>query len=172
MAQLIVDFPRKLRPMSESRPSKLMLSTPTPARRSVRFSETSVLTITDRATKEELQHCWYSKEERDGLRADLTRHLLQTRAKLATTPMSSIGQDDLYECIWMERLLSLEVYLHTREHRSIHVGAILAEQDCQRILGTHNKEQLALALLSEQSSEWSVVRACNIAAGYWDALKK
>lgn len=167
MAELIVDFPPLERLDSQS--NKRMLSATRTRQRSVRFAETSTLTIIDPVIKEELKLRWYSKRERDLLREHFAWQVNEAQEKLATSPMAMIGQEDLIECVGMERFLSREVYLHTEKRRRIHVRAILVAQERLRVLNISDGEQLSR--LSEQSSEWTVTRSHNIAVKYWEILK-
>ena len=166
---MISDFPRNQRLQVQIYNKKMLPTTKTCIQRSVRFAETSELTYTEGGTQEEKELRWYSKEEQAYFEDQFETDTCETGQKLATTPMLLIGQGDLYGCVGMESFLSRDVYMHTSEHRRIHVSTILAAQERQRMLDIRNEEQLSL--LSERSSEWTVSRTRNHAAMYWDILK-
>ena len=134
MADLIVDLS----------PKQGLTRRKTCIQRSVRFSETSTLAITERATKEELELSWYSKEEQNHQERQFKIHVHKMWQKLVTTPLRVISQEDLYQCVGMERLLSREVCVHTYEQRIIHTRLILAAQRRQKMLNVHTKGQLSL----------------------------
>ena len=143
--QLIVDFPQRGRS------------------RSVHFSETSVVTITEQPTDDEIQHRWYSKKETDRMNFRFRQQVDAMKRKINSTPVSRLDPEDFYECVGMERYLSLEVYKRVVLCRRVHARAILTAS------AYSNDEQLSK--LSELTSEWAVTRSRDFAVKYWVDLE-
>mmetsp|Transcript_32758 Transcript_32758/g.55733 ORF Transcript_32758/g.55733 Transcript_32758/m.55733 type:complete len:165 (-) Transcript_32758:672-1166(-) len=162
MDDLIVDFPSERKTVKgcvRGRKSK----------RSVRFAEMCLLAITEPKSPEELAATWCSKRERDAFRIQLMRDLSRMRRKVATTPMASIGDDDMYGLIGMEAILSQDVLVRTKQHKVDHVNTLLAEQARQRRSNAYDYEELSRVAC--ESSEKARNRAHKVAKGYWDVLK-
>ena len=172
---MIVDFPcdQKQRLL---RKSKALLSpspesaTRTKAKRSVCFSDTSRMTIIERASPEELKRRWYTKKDREAFGLQHKKDIRATLRKLANTPMQSISQDDLFACVGIELYLSYDILTKTPERRYNHVWSILGAQHRQRRLHINNVDELSR--ISSQSSEWATSRSQSIAAMYMMIPKK
>lgn len=143
-------------------------SSKTDVRGRVCFAPRSLLAITEPVSEDEIEARWYSKPERDGLKQQLQHDVRRLVRTLSTTPMSSIYQEQLYECVGLERFTSRDVLHATTKHRSAHVRAVLEAQAEQRMRRRHNAEELAC--VSRQSSGRGCAKAAKIAAGYWNVL--
>merc|ERR1711957_381907 len=130
---------------------------------------TSTLTITAPVPEECLTSLWYSKEEQDRQRRALKKDVRRVMRRLAMTPMASITQDELHECVGMEMFLSQDLLLETRRQKIRHVRTILAAQEWQHASNVQDGEELSC--LSRESSDGNCARASCIAAGYWQVLK-
>ena len=177
MTDLIVDFPseherlsEKLRRTQESMPSATA-KPPSPTlkpnkkRRSVHFSETSTMTIIERATPSEIARRWYSRSERAEFELRLRKDVRATMRRLESTPMHSFEERDLYECIGIELYLSRAIFMATPERRSNHVSFVLEAQSRHGDAAACRLEE-ELMRMSKQSSEWICRRCHNIAANY------
>jgi len=149
---------------------KMCRTAPTRIQRSVRFAEMSELAIIEPSTVEELDEKWYSKQEYANMKHRYHTDAYLMWKKLSTTPVESVGKDDLFSCVGMEKFLSSDIWRHTQERRISHIRNIRAVQSRQRMLNLRSDEHLSL--LSQQSSEWTVTRAQNLAQLYWDTLKE
>eukprot|EP00581_Thalassiosira_minuscula_P017996 CAMPEP_0183730968 /NCGR_PEP_ID=MMETSP0737-20130205/33984_1 /TAXON_ID=385413 /ORGANISM="Thalassiosira miniscula, Strain CCMP1093" /LENGTH=169 /DNA_ID=CAMNT_0025963575 /DNA_START=80 /DNA_END=589 /DNA_ORIENTATION=+ len=165
---LIEDFPEQPRNRGLANANEI---SPTTSRHvSVRFAEMSTLVQTERATQDELKSRWHSKDDYAIMKLKFRADVQEMIMKLSTTPMDLVGDEDLYKCIGLERFLSRDILEQTQERKLRHVFCICIAQTRQRMLSIHNEEDLAA--LSEESSEWTVSRARNLAQLYWDTLNK
>lgn len=184
---LIVDFPRQCRRPSASSsmhansgscpleqgaadPAAPAAREPQPPRRSVRFAETSHMTIVPYPSPSEARRRWYSEAERDALKLSTLRDLRRIARKLATTPLESIGTEELFLCIGVEAMLSPDLHRLIRERKRQHVRSCLLFQARQEMNGAAVDPE-ALRRHSETSSEWTRTRAQTLAAGYRACLK-
>jgi hypothetical protein len=103
---MIVDFPCRhsasvsVAPVHE--PHQQAISSTVDVDRRVRFAATSLLSVTAPVSAEDLQAMWYSKEERGHQKETLKGAVRRLIRRLSTTPIASIHQEELYECIGME----------------------------------------------------------------------
>merc|ERR1711966_203450 len=97
------------------------------------------LTITEPVTDKELSNRWYSKRERDCHRRWFKCEVSRVVKTLATTPVSSIRQEEMYHLIGIEAYLSRDVLHSTKRHMTDHVRMVLAAQERQRICETAMK---------------------------------
>lgn len=108
MTDLLVDFPGSRGIASASSgpagEQDRQIITPSIANvpRHVRFAQTSSLTITEPVTDKELSNRWYSKRERDCHRRWFKCEVSRVVKTLATTPVSSIRQEEMYHLIGIE----------------------------------------------------------------------
>lgn len=142
--QLIVDFP-------EIREQRI-----------VRISSTSTMFIEFR-TEEDKSKKWTSAEDNRRFRQNLRRDVMDMRRRVESNP-ESISQEELWQCLGMESLLSNELVRNSFEQRMMHRQAVLAEQRRQLLLHIHDEEELCR--VSEIHSQWGRERCFKIAAGY------
>lgn len=183
MMDLIVDFPSKRR-LTSSNQSDDMTLLPTlttrseQPKRSVRFSETSFLTMTERVSPDELAHRWYSRHDRAEFGLQRKRDVRAMLRKLENTPVHLLGQHDVYSCVGIELFLSYDILSSTGKRRYEHVSSILEAQSRHKMLrsrfhscNNNNDAEEELASISRRSSEWIKKRSHNTAAMYWTILK-
>ena len=91
------------------------------------------------------------------------QQLVAMRRKINSTPISMFDPEDLYECVGMEKYLSLEVYKRIVRCRRVHLRSILAVQV--------DSDAKQLSIISELNSEWTVTRSHDTAVKYWVDLK-
>ena len=135
-----------------------------PARRHVRFSVTSLLTVTPPLTDEELGVLWYSPQEQEQHKTLLLSQVRRLARRLATTPMTDIRKEELYDCVGNETFLSPDILRSTARHKAGHLKAVLSAQ-----AGRHGAEEVARR--ARESSAPAIARAHKVASGYWEALK-
>lgn len=130
-----------------------------PPSKSVQFSHFSQL-VHFEGTADAKQ--WYSLDEKVYLKRELARDARRLRRILATRSAEAVSQDDVYKCIGIEHLLSLDKARRVMEYRRIHVKIVTGAQ------GSCNQDELRH--ISQKISQPSAERAQNLAAGYWSML--
>ena len=100
MTELLVEFPS--RDTASAAAPSTMSSSEAKAPRPVRFAPMSTLVLTPPVSREELATQWYTKPERDYQKAKLKHDVQRLSRTFAHTPMDSIGEQKLYECVGME----------------------------------------------------------------------
>ena len=96
----------------------------------------------------------YSQEDIN----QFTQAIIGDALRLRTTPAIGTDEDDLYECVGLENLLSRNVARQVATNKRRHASLILQAQ------GYYSKE--ALAQLGRMSSSWARDRAQMRAARY------
>ena len=101
MTELLVEFPsREVAAAAAPPPTSSCAAKPPP--RLVRFAPMTTLILTPYVSREELATQWYTKPERDRQKAKLKDDVRRLSRTFALTPMDSIGEQRLYECVGME----------------------------------------------------------------------
>ena len=165
LSQLIVDFPETGRQTKSSDiRSILSNSMPFQERRSVQISSTSTLAFIEYPSEADNRKKWISTEDQRQFRRNMMRDVVNTRRLLETTPYESISQEELYQFVGIESLLSIALVQRSFEQRMMHMRAILAEQERQLLL--HDFDDGKLGQVSEIHSQCARERAHKIAASY------
>ncbi|EED89024.1 predicted protein [Thalassiosira pseudonana CCMP1335] len=122
--------------------------------RRVRFATISELAIVERPSPEEITNKWYSREEKLGFHRRLSADRKAMAFTLTFVPADKRSEDMLYECIGLEASLSADI-THSWERKREHRVSVLSRQS------SCSDEELSQ--LAQESSEWAVERAANIA---------
>lgn len=122
--------------------------------RRVRFATISELAIVERPAPEEITNKWYSREEKLGFHRRLSADRKAMAFTLTFVPADKRSEDMLYECIGLEASLSADI-THSWERKREHRVSVLSRQS------SCSDEELSQ--LAQESSEWAVERAANIA---------
>lgn len=151
----------------------------------VRFLESSTALLIHYPTQDQIRQCWYSSSDKDRLKSEFRRDIRIVSRKLAVIPVKHISQEDLFECIGMENMLSLQVYTLSKLRKRNHLRSVLEAQarHDQRISTAkfHGEDELQMRIfmdeeelsqLSQRNSEWTVTRAHKLAEGYWLRLQE
>ena len=112
MTKLLVEFPNRGMASAAGPPTTSKSAAKAP--RPVRFASMSSLTLTPPVSREELAARWYTKQERDYQKAKLKHDVRRLSRAFAQTPMDSIGEKKLYECVGMEVRLALVLRCHSQ----------------------------------------------------------
>ena len=89
------------------------------------------------------------------------------REWIRNLPPDTVTQDDLYECVGIEHLLSGDLGRQRLERIQAHIEAVLAAQRAHQ--GACKIKKIAQA--SERSSQWARGSAENLAKGYATQLR-
>mmetsp|Transcript_5815 Transcript_5815/g.10493 ORF Transcript_5815/g.10493 Transcript_5815/m.10493 type:complete len:138 (+) Transcript_5815:321-734(+) len=123
-------------------------------RRSVHFSQFSQLSVYDKK-EDEIGH-WHSSQDK----RRFTRELMQDARRMGMILARYEPQEDeIYNCVGLENLLSFEKARRTMEYKARHAKMII---NAQHICGPEK-----LSRISEQSSACSRLSAQKLAEGYW-----
>lgn len=129
--------------------------------RPVQFSESSQLLIYD--CPGDARQRWYTTEDRSLFRQELIRDARTQGRLLGTQRPEDVSQDDIFKCVGIENLLSLERTVRVMEHRQQHLQLVLAAQ-------RSGYSRNAIARLCQESSTPSQVKAHTLASGYMKML--
>ena len=125
------------------------------SRRSVQFSEMSQLFAVE--CNDEQQ--WYSSDEKSYMKQELATDARRLGKIISTQSAQDISQDDIYSCIGIEHLLSLNKARRVLANRRKHVQLVIqAQSKC-------SEEELRI--IAEECSRSSCVKAQRLAAGYF-----
>ena len=154
---LIVDFP-----------SAQQMEVPAPSRKSVRFSETSMMKYMRYPTKEENKAKWYDKETEDGFKRRRWQDVARYSAVLMQDPEDDEDEDakknKLINCVGLDHLLARDIVQKAQEvvmARQKHRNVVLNVQELQRRHDIYIPEDLAR--MASASSRSARERACRIA---------
>ena len=150
--EMIVDFPSSSSNLSKPR---------------VTFSEYSQLSLIPKADECTQDSTWHTREQQQSFTESTMAQTRRLRNLLADTPPESITQQDLYECVGLENLLSSEISRKVVLRKRAHVDLILSVQRSHHG-ACYKAEKIAFA--SMHSSRWSRERAANLAASYATSL--
>ena len=120
--------------------------------RAVQFSQCDPTTIPRNGIQDALV---YSEGDILQFRHDAVRIARNMRELLANNQVEDINQDDLYECIGIEKYLTNGVARGVQRRIAAHTRAIL--------VGQHHLNKNDLATLSSNSSRLDIERAVNSA---------
>lgn len=93
------------------------------------------------------------------MKAELKPTLTNTTTNLATAEM-------LYECLGLDALINGELMMQRAKHKRSHIDFVLAEQKRQKECGICDIDKLSM--ISIESSEWSRLRAHEVATAYYE----
>ena len=158
MQELIVDFPRhqayEVGALSAASAAEVIPSL------KVRFAQLSVMVVipTDGVQNSK----WLSRQEMRQIKQRLFNDALRMRDLLSHTP-NVITNDDLYECVGIESLLSHEIRQEHLVRKQEHVDAVLSAQRAHQG-ATCKIEEISRA--SMRSSQWAREKAGELAISY------
>ena len=158
MQELIVDFPRhqayEVGALSAASAPEVI---PSPK---VRFAQLSVMVVIPMDGKNFSK--WLSRQEMRQINQRLFNDALRMRDLLSHTP-NVITNDDLYECVGIESLLSHEISQEHLVRKQAHVDAVLSAQRAHQG-ATCKIEEISRASL--HSSQWAREKAGELAISY------
>ena len=160
MQESIVDFPRhqayEVGALSAASAPEVI---PSPK---VRFSQLSAMVAipTDGVLNFSK---WLSRQEMSQIQQRLFNDALGMRDLFQNTPPGRVTQDDLYECVGIESLLSHEISQEHLVRKQAHVDAVLSAQRAHQG-ATCKIEEISRA--SMRSSQWAREKAGELAISY------
>lgn len=142
MAELIVDFPQRLRISGEDQRRG--------PRRTVRFAPMSQIQVFERIDEANARKIWYSDRDYAAIRLANSRSVQELHA-LATHPDQAEVSQALAECATMgfEQVLTPKLAKRTKANRVRCWGAVLDEQDRQDREGASDPMKIALASIMQ-----------------------
>ncbi len=130
----------------------------------VNFANESMLFLFDSPNRDDIDAAWYSEEERHSFKLQLRADAQRMTTALTRSDRGPATEDDLVQCLGMERFLSISILRETLTHRRAHYDAVFGEQDRQRMCGT--KDEDALRISCESHSCWARDRATRLGTVY------
>ena len=143
-----------------------------PKRCLVSFSEMTQVVTVEPPAPPDAENIWHSKQDKALFKRALVNDVRRISSRLSDTPRDSVPQDELYECLGLECLLSPELLARSVEGRRLHTDAILSEQAHQRVFANDDEEDDGsyLSYMSAVSSKPTRERAHQLAVGYWNFM--
>ena len=129
-------------------------------RLSVKFSPTSQLALYEIA--EGANSSWSTEEDRARFKREISRDARRMGMILTTQAPRDVVQDDIYTCVGIEHLLSVDKARRLLKHRRNHVERVLGAQ--------HRCSGEELDRISRESSKRSRGTALKLATAYWGML--
>lgn len=156
---IVNNFPRQAASGADTAPAR---ATPRPTQ--VRFSQYSQLTV---IPNDGMKSKWISRWEKRQMERRVVIDASRLRDWFRNLPPDMVTQDDLYECVGIEPILSEDLGRQRLERRRAHVEAVLLAQRAHQ--GACKVKKISQA--SERSSRLGRESAENLAKVYATLLR-
>eukprot|EP00580_Thalassiosira_gravida_P001592 CAMPEP_0201614680 /NCGR_PEP_ID=MMETSP0492-20130828/29354_1 /ASSEMBLY_ACC=CAM_ASM_000837 /TAXON_ID=420259 /ORGANISM="Thalassiosira gravida, Strain GMp14c1" /LENGTH=154 /DNA_ID=CAMNT_0048082051 /DNA_START=63 /DNA_END=527 /DNA_ORIENTATION=- len=128
-------------------------------RRLVQFSPTSQLAL---YVKTEGATSWSTKDDHAHFKRELARDARRVGRLLVIQSPKDVSRDDIFNCVGIEHLISLDKAMRAMECRRNHIRRVIEAQD--------RCSDEELRLVSWNSSAPTRNRALKLAGGYWSMM--